>query len=443
MDGGAIVGGIADVTILGVLVGGTAEDLIIATITPEGGVIVDGTADESYVPGSQTYDETMDGGVVLGGIVTTSNDITGEGGAVLGGIADVTTLGILAGGSADYFVSQYPGIEENEWSFYARFNQVSDEELEADGNPSPTEEEVYCYIALNEVDGYLYYQFEYTLDDINSIRFRGPADYGELGATQVIITNPSQFETGRFPVTPTQIDEIKNNLWYVFAREWYLPDDFYLMRGQIATAPNIVSGEADITYDQSLDFGGVTVGGEAVIETPGHGVNAGGDAEIDTPGKIYEVGSGGAVVDGFGFQRYDETASAGAKIGGAAYIDYQENQCPCVPTSRVLSLNELNFLDQQIFIQELIDRSQRKGLIWKDLRVLTQFRSSEDNFEYFLTQTQFGITLDILKDGKFYGNFSSELHPKIQDLFDEVVNTTKDDRRLKETLSMTQSLSSS
>ena len=454
MDGGAVVGGIADenfqdliavdggvlvdgtanenqenneITDSGVLVDGTANENQEHNEITDGGVVVDGTAEEDLISGSNTYDETMDGGVLVGGEATLTNDIDMEGGAVLGGIAEVTILGVLVGGEADYFAIFDPTIGENEWHFVARYNQVSDTELEEHLYPSAHDETMDCYIYLDDVNNILYWQFDPTFTPIDTIRFRGPADYNERGVTQIIVDD---FYQGNAPVTADQADEIKAGLWYVFYRAWTLETYYILMRGQIVNEPVDVGGETEPSQVRSEYIeAGTLVGGSAIID-------------VDD-GKYYEIMEGGAVVSGDYFQTYLEEGSAGARLGGKAYVDYKENQCPCVPTSRVLSLNELNFLDQQIFIQEMIDRSQRKGLRWNSIRVLTQFKAIEDNFEYFLTQTQFGITLDITKDGKFFGNFSSQLHSEIQDLFDEVVNKVKDDIRLKETLSMAQGISGS
>jgi len=111
--------------------------------------------------------------------------------------------------------------------------------------------------------------------------------------------------------------------------------------------------------------------------------------------------------------------------------DYAFAATGAINTSRILSINELNWLDQRLFIGEIQEKTDSRTLLWSSINTLVQFKTKELPFDYYLTQTQFGITLDIRKDGRFFGTFSSDVHSSVKDLFDQVVIISRDDRRLK------------
>ena len=458
MDGGVVVGGEADENLGGtiemdggVVVNGTATEFFVEFLDGTGGVVVNGSADEDYIPGSQTYDETMDGGVVVGGEIKFIFNEISEGGVVVNGRTkltydETTEGGIVGGGGEDYFAIYNPDLGPYQWLFPAVYDQVSEQELIDNGNPPPHDNEIWCYIQLDIVNNRIHWHFTHDYPNLDTIRFRGPAEPGELGFTQIKVEE-EQWPTpltspviGSADITEAQKLDIIDGYWYVFARE--AEDEYDVMRGQIVPyQPTVVGGEASFTEDDSLEFGGVEVGGAIAtvdfIENTG-GVVIGGKAIVEEEGEYYEVGEGGVVAGGDSLWQQDghyfEIPEGGVVVNGIAFWDHWENTCRCLPTSRVLSLNELNFLDQQIFIQEMVNKTQMSAIVWDSMRVLIQFKAGDGPFEYRLTQTQFGITLDVLKDGKFFGNFSSEVHPEIRELFDDVVIMVKDDKRMKDTL---------
>jgi len=162
------------------------------------------------------------------------------------------------------------------------------------------------------------------------------------------------------------------------------------------------------------------------------------DGGVEVDGRVLVVHpvdtSGGVSVGGIGVAGITLVMQGGVVVLPTAEEDRKANICPCITTSRVLSINELNFLDQRIFVKELQDRTERKALVWKSLETLVRFKSTELPFDYYLTQMGAEVVLDVSKEGKFFGSFSSSIHPEIQDIFDYVAFTLKGDRSLQNTI---------
>ena len=206
-SGGVLVGGQASHTIIitevpsgGVLAGGVAEEWLEGEYneTMEGGVLAGGAAviaitedtsggvlvnGEAVVEKNETYDETMDGGALAGGTsdIYKLTRLQSYGGVVVGGeYYDGLEFGLYCGGSADYNAIFDPSIGENEWHFVARYNQLSEEELSDHNYPPYTDATSDCYIYLDDINNIIYWRIVPAVSE-NTFRFRGPADYTELG----------------------------------------------------------------------------------------------------------------------------------------------------------------------------------------------------------------------------------------------------------------------
>lgn len=185
-------------------------------------------------------------------------------------------------------------------------------------------------------------------------------------------------------------------------------------------------------------IGGLAWAGESPVELlypsfeSDGGTKLGGSAVV-TSYEVRLIG-GGIRLSGDAIRTTVVTTSGGVKIGGTQINEgYVPNPGFGARTSRVLGLTELNWLDQRIFVGEVLEKTDSRGLMWGSTRSLVQFEATDLPFDYNLTQTQFGIVLDIRKNGKFFGTVSSENEPFVKQLFDQVVMIAKDDRRLKQT----------
>jgi len=83
---------------------------------------------------------------------------------------------------------------------------------------------------------------------------------------------------------------------------------------------------------------------------------------------------------------------------------------------------EIKELRKRRFFLELIKNTSSCCLNWVRLSVnQNQFKSSKDNFEFILSSTGTGITLDVIKDFRFASSYNSSENAEIQNLYDTVV----------------------
>jgi hypothetical protein len=382
---GLSIGGEADITLYdiaetsgGVVVNSTADETFHDVIETSGGIAVSGEADEKHISW-QVYDETMEGGVVNdGGAVydytlteTANGGATGSGEAIANYTwTEVTENGVVTGGVAKITFNDYVATEGGALIGGLAINQV---------------------IVAHNVEG--------------GTVVGGKAAAGKL---YFAIVNDGAVVGGE-----------TGSMWIAWPRS----------SGGVSTSGEIFE---DAIYNISME-GGITVQGgyQIMFNAMDGGIIVGGRVAILHPTEVGGgMKGGGHVPTGI-----SSPTQGGAIVPLTATEEvFVPNPCPCKPTSRVLSLNELNFLDQRIFIGDLRDKTDRRGLIWDSLETLVRFQAIELPFDYYLTQMSSGITLDVMKDDVFYGTFSSEIHPEVQDLFDYVMVVTKDDRRLQHTM---------
>jgi hypothetical protein len=208
----------------------------------------------------------------------------------------------------------------------------------------------------------------------------------------------------------------------------------------------LVDGEAGISlFDYVEVFGGVIVGGQMgdrwILEIPSGGVEVGGKG-----GKVYEHESEGGVIAGGespNLRIFPRTMDGGVVIPITyAKVEQEQSICNVCRPSRVLDLNELNWLDQEIFIAEVEEKTESGALKWDSVHGLIHFQATELPYDYILVRTQFGVTFDVYEDSVpvniLKGTFNSETHERVQYLFDQVEAIVKDERKLGDALTKIQ-----
>jgi hypothetical protein len=374
-------------------------------------------AGEAEVSEEGEYNEVMSGGIELAGQTspTTTFNITGGGGAEVAGEADHShNFEITVGGGAEangdaettatYSPAASGGVEiagEAEESIEGTFNETMEGGVEINGQ------------AIREV-------------------FYGLLASGgaEVAGESIVASGATYDETMEGGIEANGAAQI------------------VVERTLGPSGGILVDGEAGISlFDYAEVFGGAIVGGQMgdrwILEIPSGGVVVSGMQAY----TFDEEGSGGIELAGVSpyFRIYPRTMDGGVVVPITyAAVVKEISICNVCRPSRVLDLNELNWLDQEIFIAEVEEKTESGALKWNSVHGLIHFQATELPYDYILVRTQFGVTFDVYEDSVpvniLKGTFNSETHERVQYLFNQVEAMVKDERRPGETLKAIQDL---
>lgn len=264
--------------------------------TPTGGGSCAGSATVSY-----KISQTPSGGARLAGHGSTNFNIIASGGGYLAGDASaehgvIPTGGAYAAGTATANTVYDTNLGTNVYEFYC----TGPRNVPAESNTKIA----VVRVTVDAVANRVYWQILHNLTEATTVRFAGPADEDETGATILSLHSLGSTVSpirGNAAITPTEVGYFQNKQVYLRLRDD--PND-QTIRGQVTNYPSRLSGTAPFnrSYNVTPTSGGLAASSATVQE------------------RLNPVISGGVYGAGASISYVDQDIKGGVHLAGPTVL---------------------------------------------------------------------------------------------------------------------------